>query len=72
MVESWKVGLRKPEAAIYQLVLSRVGARPEETVFLDDFGINLKPARALGMHTIKVGSVEDVVSGLCEVFGEPI
>ena len=72
MVESWKVGLRKPEAAIYQLVLSRVGARPEETVFLDDFGINLKPARALGMHTIKVGSVEDVVSGLCEVFGETI
>ena len=72
MVESWKVGLRKQEAAIYQLVLSRVGARPEETVFLDDFGINLKPARALGMHTIKVGSVEDVVSGLCEVFGEPI
>ena len=53
-------------------MLSRVGARPEETVFLDDFGINLKPARALGMHTIKVGSVEDVVSGLCEVFGEPI
>ena len=72
LVESWKVGLRKPEVAIYELVLSRLGTRPEETVFLDDFGINLKPARSMGMRTIKDGCVEDAIDGLYEVFGEPI
>ena len=72
LVESWKVGLRKPEVAIYELVLSRLGTRPEETVFLDDFGINLKPARAMGMRTIKVGCAQDAIDGLYEVFGDPI
>lgn len=72
LVESWRVGLRKPEVAIYELVLNRLGTRPEETVFLDDFGINLKPARAMGMRTIKVGCAQDAIDGLYEVFGDPI
>ena len=54
VVESSKVGLRKPDPRIYELALRELGAAPESTVFLDDLGINLKPARAMGMTTIKV------------------
>ena len=39
---------------------------------IDDFGINLKPARAMGMRTIKVGCAQDAIDGLYEVFGDPI
>ena len=54
VVESAKVGLRKPDPRIYELALERLGADASATVFLDDLGINLKPARAMGMATIKV------------------
>jgi len=54
-VESAREGLRKPDPRIYQLVCSRLGVTPSQAVFLDDIGSNLKPARALGMLTIKVG-----------------
>lgn len=54
VIESSKVGVRKPEPRFYEIALHTVGARPEEVIYLDDLGINLKPARALGMHTIKV------------------
>jgi len=54
VVESSVIGVRKPEVEFYRHALEAVGATPEECVFLDDLGINLKPARALGMHTIKV------------------
>ena len=54
VVESSVEGLRKPDPRIYELVLDRLGVRAEESVFLDDLGINLKPARAMGMTTIKV------------------
>lgn len=54
VVESAREGLRKPDPRIYALALDRIGAVAEETVFLDDLGINLKPARAMGMATIKV------------------
>ena len=54
VIESAKEGLRKPDPRIYELALSRLGASATETVFLDDLGINLKPARAMGMATIKV------------------
>ena len=69
MVESWKVGLRKPQPEIYQLLLQHLGTHPCQTVFLDDFGVNLKPARAIGMHTIKVTHMEDGLNGLCQLFG---
>jgi len=55
VIESSKVGLRKPDPRIYKLACDALGVAPEETAFLDDLGINLKPARALGMTTIKVG-----------------
>ena len=54
VVESAITGVRKPDPAAYELVLERLGVPATEVVFLDDLGINLKPARALGMTTIKV------------------
>jgi putative hydrolase of the HAD superfamily len=54
VVESSKVGVRKPDPRIYELACEALGVEPGEVVFLDDLGINLKPARAMGMHTIKV------------------
>lgn len=54
IVESSKVGVRKPDPRFYELACEQLGIAPHEAVFLDDLGINLKPARAMGMHTIKV------------------
>lgn len=54
VIESSKVGVRKPDPRIYQMACETLGISPSETVYLDDLGINLKPARALGMQTIKV------------------
>jgi putative hydrolase of the HAD superfamily len=54
VVESRVVGIRKPEPRFYEMACELVGVSPEEVVYLDDLGINLKPARAMGMHTIKV------------------
>ena len=54
IVESSVLGVRKPDPRFYQIACERLGVTPEETVFLDDLGVNLKPARALGMTTLKV------------------
>lgn len=54
IIESSKVGARKPEARFFELACERLGIAPAEAVYLDDLGTNLKPARAMGMHTIKV------------------
>ena len=54
VIESWRVKMRKPERRIYQHTLSALNVLPSETVFLDDLGVNLKPAKELGMRTIKV------------------
>lgn len=54
IVESSVVGLRKPDTAIYELACARLEVPADRCIFLDDLGINLKPARALGMTTIKV------------------
>ena len=53
-IESAREGLRKPDPRIYELACQRLGVAPSEVVFLDDIGENLKPARRLGMTTIKV------------------
>jgi epoxide hydrolase-like predicted phosphatase len=55
-VESCKEGLKKPEQAIFDLTLSKLGVEAHEAVFLDDLGRNLKTARLMGMTTIKVCS----------------
>jgi putative hydrolase of the HAD superfamily len=64
VVESAVEGLRKPDPRIYELVLARLGIAAEHCVFLDDLGINLKPARAMGMTTIKVTDPDDALREL--------
>ncbi len=64
VIESSKVGMRKPDPRIYQLACKEMGIDPSETIYLDDLGINLKPARALGMATIKVLSADQAIDEL--------
>ncbi len=64
VIESSKVGLRKPDPRIYELACAQLGVSPAHVVYLDDLGINLKPARQLGMATIKV---EDPDKALVEL-----
>jgi putative hydrolase of the HAD superfamily len=64
VIESSKVGCRKPELAFYELACATTGVDPIEVVFLDDLGINLKPAKAMGMTTIKVVDPEQAVADL--------
>jgi len=64
VIESRKVGARKPEPRFYQLALAQLAIEPHEAVYLDDLGINLKPARALGMTTIKVESAAQALDEL--------
>ncbi|MEX2520241.1 MAG: HAD-IA family hydrolase [Paracoccaceae bacterium] len=54
VIESAKAGVRKPEPRIYQMMCEALGVMPEDCVFLDDLGVNLKPAAALGMAVIRV------------------
>jgi len=54
VIESSKLGIRKPNPRIYELMCEALEVDPANCVYLDDLGINLKPARAMGMHTIKV------------------
>jgi len=68
-VESAVVGLRKPDPRIYTHACQELGVAPERAVFLDDIGANLKPARALGMHTIKVESPEQALAELERALG---
>jgi putative hydrolase of the HAD superfamily len=69
VVESSKLGLRKPDPRIYRHACDLLGVQPEECVYLDDLGINLKPARALGMRTIKVGDPDVAIDELQAMVG---
>ena len=69
VVESSVVGVRKPEPKFYELALERLGVAAADSVFLDDLGVNLKPARAMGMRTIKVTDPAVALSELSEVTG---
>ena len=64
VVESSVEGIRKPDPRIYRLACDRLGVVPERAVFLDDLGINLKPARAMGMITIKVVTEDQAIADL--------
>ena len=64
VIESSKVNLRKPDPAFYKMACEKAKIKPSEAVFLDDLGINLKPARILGMETIKVINSTDALSEL--------
>ena len=69
IVESSKVGVRKPDPRFYLLACDQLGVQPTEAVFLDDLGINLKPARELGMRTIKVVDPAIALKELEELVG---
>ena len=67
VIESSKIGCRKPEPEFYELACAAADVEPDQVVFLDDLGINLKPARAMGMTTIKVLSAEQAIDDLASV-----
>ena len=70
--ESSKENVRKPDPKFYQLACKRGKVNPNEVIFLDDLGINLKPAKALGMSTIKVVKAEDALKDLQDLLDFPI
>jgi len=72
VIESSLVGKRKPEPDFYRLALQRLEIEPRQAVYLDDLGINLKPARALGMTTIKVESPKQALTELEAVLEIPL
>lgn len=72
VIESAKVGLRKPEPAIYQMACDALSVPPHQAVFLDDMGVNLKGAQALGMATIKVDHTLSAIDELEALVGFPL
>lgn len=72
VVESSKLGIRKPDPRIYRHACELLGVEPADCVYLDDLGINLKPAKALGMRTIKVENSVQALGELEEILGIPL
>jgi putative hydrolase of the HAD superfamily len=64
VIESAKIGLRKPDPRIYQMMVDALGVDPRRCVYLDDLGVNLKPAREMGMTTIKVLNAAHAIAEL--------
>jgi putative hydrolase of the HAD superfamily len=69
VVESSKVGVRKPDPHFYEMACEIVNVEPQNVVFLDDLGVNLKPARAMGMRTIKVADHQEAIKELEAILG---
>ena len=69
VVESSKECIRKPNPEIYTRTCEKLGVSPTKAVFLDDLGINLKPAKNLGMQTIKVLGEDQAIADLAKVTG---
>lgn len=69
VIESSKTGVRKPDPRIYLMMCDLLRLSPENCVYLDDLGINCKPAAALGMRAIKVTSGEQALDELGQVLG---
>ncbi|XP_068792806.1 bifunctional epoxide hydrolase 2 isoform X2 [Struthio camelus] len=69
VIESCRVGMQKPDPEIYTYALEALQAKPQEVIFLDDIGENLKPARQMGMATILVRDTETVLKELQDLSG---
>jgi putative hydrolase of the HAD superfamily len=69
VIESSKIGIRKPDPRIYQLMCETLQVDPAACIYLDDLGINLKPAKAMGMRTIKVTSEAQLLEELGGLLG---
>ncbi len=72
VIESSKLNMRKPDPRIYRHACDLLGVAPEACVYLDDLGINCKPARAMGMATIKVDSAAQALDELQALLGLPL
>ncbi len=72
VIESSKIGIRKPDPRIYQMACETLGVSPASCVYLDDLGINLKPAAAFGMKTIKVVDPVKALAELEAAVGFPV
>ena len=69
VIESSKVGVRKPDPKIYRMMCDLLGVEPQACVYLDDLGVNCKPAAALGMTAIKVVSEQQLLDDLEKALG---
>lgn len=69
VIQSAKAGVRKPDPRIYLMMCEALGIEPASCVYLDDLGINCKPAAALGMHAIKVVSEAQALADLSAALG---
>ncbi len=69
VIESSKAGVRKPDPRIYLMMCEALDVNPAACVYLDDLGINCKPAAALGMHAIKVTGEDQALNALGDVLG---
>ncbi|WP_425994407.1 HAD-IA family hydrolase [Caulobacter sp. DWR1-3-2b1] len=69
VIESSKAGVRKPDPRIYLMMCEALNVKPENCVYLDDLGINCKPAAALGMTAIKVSAEEQLLADLARATG---
>lgn len=72
VIESAKIGLRKPDPRIYRMMTDTLGVDPKNCVYLDDLGVNLKPAREMGMTTIKVIDAPQAIRDLEAATGLPL
>jgi putative hydrolase of the HAD superfamily len=69
VVESSKIGVRKPDSRFYKMACDMLKIEPHQAVYLDDLGINLKPARSMGMQTIKVIAPNQALKELEAIVG---
>jgi putative hydrolase of the HAD superfamily len=72
IIESAKIGLRKPDPQIYRMMVEALAIDPKHCVYLDDLGVNLKPAREMGMTTIKVRDAAQALAELEAAVGFPL
>jgi putative hydrolase of the HAD superfamily len=72
IIESAKIGLRKPDPQIYRMMVEALAVDPKRCIYLDDLGINLKPAREMGMTTIKVRDAGQALNELEAAIGLPL
>lgn len=63
-VISAEVGMAKPDQRIFQLITERLGVRPPEAVFIDDFSVNIDGARSAGLNAIHFRSHDQVLQEL--------
>jgi putative hydrolase of the HAD superfamily len=69
VLESSKIAIRKPDPRIYALMCEALDVEPARCIYLDDLGVNLKPAAAMGMTTIKVTGEAQLLADLAAATG---